>query len=147
MKFSLGISNFLEEISSLSHSIVYFFALITEEGFFISPCYSLELCIKMGISFLFSFAFQLSSVQSLSCVWLFATPWITARQASLSSLTLGVHSDSWPLSQWCHPAISSSVIPFSSCTQSLPVSESSQWVNFSHEVAKALEFQLQHQFF
>ena len=34
MKFSLGISNFLEEISSLSHSIVflYFFALITEEG-------------------------------------------------------------------------------------------------------------------
>ena len=45
MKCSLGISNFLEEISSLSHSIVYlyFFALITEEGFLISPCYSLEL--------------------------------------------------------------------------------------------------------
>ena len=47
MKCSLGISNFLEEISSLSHSIVflYFFALIAEEGFLISPCYSLELCI------------------------------------------------------------------------------------------------------
>ena len=30
----------------------------------------------------------------------------------------------WPLSQWCHPAISSSVVPFSSCPQSLPVSES-----------------------
>ena len=46
MKCSLGISNFLEEISSLSHSIVFlsFFALITEEGFLISPCYSLELC-------------------------------------------------------------------------------------------------------
>ena len=45
MKCSLGISNFLEEISSLSHSIVffYFFVLITEEGFLISPCYSLEL--------------------------------------------------------------------------------------------------------
>ena len=59
MKCSLGISNFLEEISSLSHSIVffYFFALITEEGFFISPCYSLQLCIQMGISFLFSLAF------------------------------------------------------------------------------------------
>ena len=44
MKCSLGISNFLEEISSLSHSIVflYFFALITEEGFLISPCYCLE---------------------------------------------------------------------------------------------------------
>ena len=63
MKCSLGISNFLEEISSLSHSVVflYFFALITEEGFLISPCYSLELCIQMGISSLFSFAFRFSS--------------------------------------------------------------------------------------
>ena len=59
MKCSLGISNFLEEISSLSHSVVflYFFALIAEEGFFISPCYSLELCIQRDISFLFSFLF------------------------------------------------------------------------------------------
>ena len=40
------------------------------------------------------------------------------------SPTLGVHSDSRPLSQWCHPAISSSVIPFFSCSQSLPASES-----------------------
>ena len=60
MKCSLGISNFLEKISSLSHSVVflYFIALITEEGFLISPCYSLELCIQMDISFLFSFAFH-----------------------------------------------------------------------------------------
>ena len=34
----------------------------------------------------------------------------------------GVHSDSWPSSQWCHPAISSSVIPFSSGPHSLPES-------------------------
>ena len=49
MKCSLGISNFLEEISSLSHSVVflYFFALIAEEVFLISSCYSLELCIQM----------------------------------------------------------------------------------------------------
>ena len=40
-----------------------------------------------------------------------------------SSPTPGVHSDSSPLSQWCHPAISSSVVPFSSCPQSLPASE------------------------
>ena len=40
------------------------------------------------------------------------------------SQTPRVHSDSRPSSQWCHPAISSSVIPFSSCPQSLPVSES-----------------------
>ena len=56
MKYSLDISNFLEEIPSLSHSIAffYFFALITEEGFLISLCYYLELCIQMGISLLFS---------------------------------------------------------------------------------------------
>ena len=41
-----------------------------------------------------------------------------------SSPTPGVHSDSRPLSQWCHLAISSSVVPFSSCPQSLPASES-----------------------
>ena len=61
------------------------------------------------------------------------------------SPTPGIHPDSGPLSQWCHPAISSSVVPFSSCPQShLPASESFQWVNSSHEVAKVLEFQLQH---
>ena len=58
------------------------------------------------------------------------------------SPTPGVHSDSCPSSQRCHPAISSSVVPFSSCPQSLPASESFQWVNSSHEVAKVLEFQL-----
>ena len=58
MKCSFGIFNFLEEISSLSHFVVflYLFALIAEEGFLISPCYSLELCIQVGISFLFSFS-------------------------------------------------------------------------------------------
>ena len=40
------------------------------------------------------------------------------------SPTPGVHSDSSPWSRWCHPAISSSVVPFSSCPQSLPASES-----------------------
>ena len=53
------ISNFLEEISSFYHSVVflYLFALIAEEAFLISSCYSLELCIQMFVSFLFSFAF------------------------------------------------------------------------------------------
>ena len=40
------------------------------------------------------------------------------------SLTPGVHSNSCPSIWWCHPAISSSVVPFSSCPQSLPASES-----------------------
>ena len=46
-----------------------------------------------------------------------------ARPPCLSP-TPGVHSDSRPSSQWCHPAVSSSVIPFSSCPQSLPASQS-----------------------
>ena len=67
---------------------------------------------------------SISSVQSLSHVRLFATPWIAARQASLSITNSGVYSNSCPSSQWCHPTISSSVIPFSSCPQSLPTSGS-----------------------
>ena len=66
------------------------------------------------------FNFQFSSIQLLSLVWLFATPWIAAHQASLSI----TNSDSHPSSQWCHPAISSSVVPFSSCPQSFPAAES-----------------------
>ena len=73
-----------------------------------------------------------SSVQSLSHVRLFATPWITQHaRPPCPSPTPGVHSDPHPSSQWCHPAISSSVVPFSSsvvpyssCPQSLPASES-----------------------
>ena len=60
------VTDFLEELSSLSHSVVffYFFALIMEEGFLLSPCYSLQLCIQLGISFLFSFVFSFSSFLS-----------------------------------------------------------------------------------
>ena len=63
------------------------------------------------------------------------------------SPTPGVYPNSCPLSQWCHPTISSSVIPFSSCLQSFPVSGLFQWISSSHQVAKVLEFQLQHQSF
>ena len=49
MKCFLGMADFLEEISSLSHSIVFlfFFTLITEEGFLIYPCYSSKFCIQI----------------------------------------------------------------------------------------------------
>ena len=57
----------------------------------------------------------------------------------------GACSNSCPLSRWCHPTISSSVIPFSSCLQSFPASGLFQWVSSLHQVAKVLEFQLQHQ--
>ena len=90
---------------------------------------------------------QFSSVQSLSCVRLFATPWTVACQASLSitnsqSLLPGMllfmgsqrvrhdWASDWtelnwcPLSRWCDPTISFSVVPFSSCLQSFPASGS-----------------------
>ena len=54
----------------------------------------------------------------------------------------GVYSNSCPSSRWCHPAISSSVIPFSSCPNPSQHQSLFQWVNSSHEVAKVLEFQL-----
>ena len=59
-----------------------------------------------------------------------------------SSPTPGVHSDSRPSSQCCHPAISSSVVPFSSCPQFLPASESFPMSQLFTRVAKVLEFQL-----
>ena len=53
-------------------------------------------------------------------------------------------SNSCPLSRWCPPTISSSIVPFSSRLQSFPASGSFQWVSSSHQVAKVLELQLQH---
>ena len=65
---------------------------------------------------------QFSSVTQ-SCPTL-CDPWMQHASPPCPSPTPGVHSDSHPSSQWCHPAISSSVVPFSSCPQSLPASES-----------------------
>ena len=84
---------------------------------------------------------QFSSVQSISRVWLFATPWITAWQASLSitnsrsspkpmSIELVMPSSHLIL---CHPLLLLPIPPSISLFQ---------WVNSSHEVAKVLEFQL-----
>ena len=90
-------------------------------------------------------AIQFSSVQLLSHhVWLFVTLWTAASQASLSIRTFR-SSSSCPLSWWCHPTISSSVIPFSSCLQSFPASQSFPMSQFFASVAKVLEIQLQHQ--
>ena len=79
-----------------------------------------------------SLSLSLPSVQSLSHVQLFATPWAAAHQISLSSAP-GACSNSCPwmqgsrwvmMSRWCHPTISSSVVPFSSHLQSFPASGS-----------------------
>ena len=75
-------------------------------------------CLRIWLS--------VSSVQSFSRVRLFATPWTAAHQASLSITKSRVHPNPCPSSWWCHPTISSSVVPFSSCPQFLPASGSFQ---------------------
>ena len=55
-------------------------------------------------------------------VQLFVTPWMAAHRAPCLSPSPRVCSESCPSSQWCHPTILSSVIPFSSCLQSFPAS-------------------------
>ena len=129
-------------------------------------------------------------VQLLSCVCS-VTHGLPHARPPCPSPSPGACSDSCPLSQWCHPNISSSVVPFSSCLQSFPASKEMEvaqlcptlhdpmdcslpgsstnrifqarvlewgaiafssirvckWVSSSHQVAKVLEFQLQHQSF
>ena len=68
------------------------------------------------------------------------------------SPTLGACSNSCLLSRWCHPPISCSVIPFSSCLQSLtltptPTHQNLPWISSSHQVVKVLELQLENQSF
>ena len=78
------------------------------------------------LSKLYSYLVQFSSVQfSRSVVSISLRPHeLQHSRPPCPSPTPGVHSDSHPSSPWCHPAISSSVIPFSSCPQSLPASDS-----------------------
>ena len=63
-------------------------------------------------------------VQSLSHVWPFATTWTAACSLPGPPLFPGVYWNSHPLSWWCHPTISCSVVPFSSHLQSFPASGS-----------------------
>ena len=88
---------------------------------------SVTLC---SINPLKSYRIQFSSVQLLSHIRLFATPWTAAHQTSLSITNSGAYSNSWPSSRWCHPTISSSVAPFSSYLQSFPASGSFQMSQF-----------------
>ena len=73
-------------------------------------------CCKLSVQF--------SSVQSLSCVWLFVTPWTQHPRPSPSITISRSLLKLMSISQWCHPTISSSVGPFSSCLYSSPTSGS-----------------------
>ena len=87
---------------------------------------------------------SISSVQSLSCsLWPHGLQHI---RLPCPSPTPGVYSNSYPLSWWWHPTISSSVVPFSS-SPLFQHQDLFKWVSPLHQVAKILEFQLQHQSF
>ena len=88
---------------------------------------------------------QFSSVAQ-SCPTLWAQELQHARPPRPSP-TPGFHSNSYPSSWWCHPAISSSVVPFPPALNPSQHQSLFQWVNSSHEVAKVLEFQLYHHSF
>ena len=79
-----------------------------------------------------------SSVQSLIRAWLFVTPWSAARQASLSIINsqslLKLNPSHW----WCHPTISSSVIPFFPYLQSSPALGSFQMSRFFSSDGKSI---------
>ena len=91
--------------------------------------------------------FLLLLLSRFSHVWLIATPWITARQASLSI----INSRSLPKLMSIESVMPSSHLILSSPSSPVPSPSQHQglfqWVNFSHEVAKVLEFQLQLQSF
>ena len=103
-----------------------------------------------GIVFLFfSDSLLFSSVQ-FSCSVVSDTLWpheLQHTRVPCPSPTPGAYSNSCLSSQWCHPTISSSVVPFSSCLQSFPATGSFKWVSSSQQVVKVLEFQVQHQSF
>ena len=67
---------------------------------------------------------EIGWVEPLSLFWLFVTPWTASSQVSLSFTIPRAYSNPCPSSWWCHPAISSSAVLFSSCLQSFPASES-----------------------
>ena len=84
-----------------------------------------------------------SSAQSLSRVWLFATPRAVAHQASPSITNYWNLLNSGPLSRWRHPIISPSVVLFSSCLQSFPADWSKDggylnWAVWGHPDSRAL---------
>ena len=111
---------------------------------FFKPCVALS-CIYIELGLVSSFGWwdvQFTHSVVSDSLW---SHGLQQARPPCPSLTSRAYSNSSPLHQWCHPTISSSVVPFSSCLQCFPASGSFQWVSSSHQVAKVLEFQLQHQ--
>ena len=120
-------------------------AEIYENGPVVNFCHNADSFCQQELSHTKSTCY--SSVQSLSCVLLFVTPWIAARQASLSitnsqSLCKLMSIESVMPSN--HLILSSPSPPALNLSQHQGLF---QWISSSYQVAKVLEFQLQHQSF
>ena len=115
---------------SIVHGFKHFPCILLSLGVFLLagigpwPCRSLTRSLmdvpvpSSFVSEVFLFcSYLFSSVQLLSHIQLFVTPWTTAHRLPCPSPTLGAYSNSCPLSRWCHPTISYSVVPFSSRLQ------------------------------
>ena len=107
---------------------------------------SLFILSFVTVLYFFHSTSQFSSVSSVMSNFLQPHEFQHAR-LPCSSPTPRVCSNSCPLSRWCHPTVSSSVVPFSSHLQSFPASGSFPINQFFASVAKVLELQLQHQSF
>ena len=85
--------------------------------------HSASLCFLVGVFNPFTFKVQFSCLVVSDSLWPHG---LQHTKPPCPSPIPGVYSNSFPLSRWCHPTISSSVIPFSSCFQSFPASGSFQ---------------------
>ena len=122
--------------SFISMHIFISFLISSVIWLFRSVLFSLHMFVFLVVFFLFS------SVQSLSRVRLFATPWIAAHQASLSITNSRSSLKPTSIESVMHLAISPFVVPFPPAPNPSQHQSLFQWVNSSHEVAKVLELQL-----
>ena len=103
----------------------------------VHPFQKVSNCLSLDLSEESLFTAVITSVQLLSRVRLFATPWIAACQASLSITNSLSSLKLMSIVQWCHPSISTSVVPFSSCPQSLPAYDHAK---FSYNAASSVNW-------
>ena len=128
---------------------VYFRVVTISIHFVISLFIYFYFTLQYCIGFQFSSAQSLSSVQFSRSVMTDSLGPHESQHARppCPSPSPGVHSDSHPSSPWCHPAISFSVIPFSSCPQSLPASKSFPMSQLFAWGGQSMDFQLCHHSF
>ena len=137
-------STFKEENSQLM--LIFFISLISSPTTQIQQD-NLNLRLMIRLTY---FALFLFSCLQCSCSVVSESLWLHRLQhvrLPCPSPSPGTCSNSCPLSRWCHPIISSSVVPFSSCLQYFPASRSFLMSQFFTSGGQTIDLQLQHQSF